>query len=38
MITIWVDDERTPKDGFLWAKSTNEAIRMIRECEEEIKA
>lgn len=26
---IWVDDIRTAPDGFVWCKSTNEALRLI---------
>lgn len=32
-IKLWVDDIRTAPDGYVWAKSVNEAIKIITEAE-----
>lgn len=29
MRSLWIDDIRTPPDGYLWAKNSEEAIEMI---------
>lgn len=30
---IWVDDVREAPEGYIWCKSTNEALRTIRRCD-----
>ena len=30
---IWVDDIRTPPDGYVWKKSVNDVINLIKYCE-----
>lgn len=38
VMKIWVDDVRTvPNNDYLWAKSTNQAIHIIEECEDKIR-
>ncbi|WP_100469528.1 cyclic-phosphate processing receiver domain-containing protein [Mycobacteroides abscessus] len=30
---LWVDDERTPPDSWVWAKTSNEALNLLDEVE-----
>jgi hypothetical protein len=33
MVNLWIDDERNPPDGWVWAKTALAAIKALRTCQ-----